>query len=250
MQRLDVVQRKPKRANESYKWYGESALEAWMPQYAKDCIFTGGKKMAEPLTKRQKEVLDYVTQYIEMHGYAPSYREIAEAFNLGSVATVADHIDTLVAKGLLTKSDNSARSLQVVQEEDFDEDRAVGLPILGLIAAGQPIQTMGGHTETLEVPPFMVGTRHSYVLQVKGDSMIEDGIFEGDYVVIQEKEVPSNGEMVVALINGEEATLKRYYKEKDHIRLQPANSAYEPIIVKSSTPIKIQGICIGVIRKY
>jgi repressor LexA len=96
----------------------------------------------------------------------------------------------------------------------------------------------------------MVGTRHSYVLQVKGDSMIEDGIFEGDYVVIQEKEVPSNGEMVVALINGEEATLKRYYKEKDHIRLQPANSAYEPIIVKSSTPIKIQGICIGVIRKY
>lgn len=206
--------------------------------------------MAEPLTKRQKEVLDYVTQYIEVHGYAPSYREIAEAFKLGSVATVSDHIETLVAKGLLKKSDNSARSLQLVNEGDFDEDRSVGLPILGLIAAGQPIQTMSGHTETLEVPPFMVGKRHSYVLQVKGDSMIEDGIFEGDFVVIQEKEVPSNGEMVVALINGEEATLKRYYKERDHIRLQPANSAYEPIIVKPNTPIKIQGVCIGVIRKY
>lgn len=206
--------------------------------------------MAEPLTKRQKEVLDYVAQYIEVHGYAPSYREIAEAFQLGSVATVADHIETLVAKGLLQKSDNSARSLQLVHEEDFEDEHAIGLPILGMIAAGQPIQTMSGHTETLEVPPFMVGTRHSYVLQVKGDSMKDEGIFEGDYVVIQEKETPSNGEMVVALVNGEEATLKRYYKEKNHIRLQPANDAYDPIIIPKETPIKIQGVCIGVIRKY
>lgn len=206
--------------------------------------------MAEPLTKRQKEVLDYISQYIEVHGYAPSYREIAEAFNLGSVATVADHVETLVAKGLLSKSDNSARSLQLVKPEDFEEDRYIGLPILGLIAAGQPIQTMSGHTETLEVPPFMVGTRHSYVLQVKGDSMKDEGIFEGDYVVIQDKEIPSNGEMVVALVNGEEATLKRYYKEKDHIRLQPSNDAYDPIIIPKSTPVKIQGVCIGVIRKY
>lgn len=206
--------------------------------------------MAEPLTKRQKEVLDYITQYIEVQGYAPSYREIAEAFNLGSVATVADHVETLVAKGLLKKNDNSARSLQVVAEEDFAEEHFVGLPILGLIAAGQPIETLTGHAETLEVPPFMVGTKHSYVLQVKGDSMIEEGIFEGDYVVIQEKEVPSNGDMVVALINDGEATLKRYYKEKGHIRLQPSNSAYEPILVEPGTPIKIQGICIGVIRKY
>ncbi|HVE80963.1 MAG TPA: transcriptional repressor LexA [Candidatus Dormibacteraeota bacterium] len=206
--------------------------------------------MGEPLTKRQKEVYDYITQYIEAHGYAPSYREIAEAFKLGSVATVADHVETLVSKGMLSKNEGSARSLQVIKEADFDEDRSIGLPIMGLIAAGQPIQTLEGHKETLEVPPFMVGRRHSYVLQVKGDSMVEDGIFEGDYVVIQEKEVPSNGEMVVALINGEEATLKRYYKEKNHIRLQPANSAYEPIIVKAGTPINIQGVCIGVIRKY
>jgi repressor LexA len=206
--------------------------------------------MAEPLTKRQKEVLDYITQYIEVHGYAPSYREIAEAFSLGSVATIADHVETLVTKGLLKKSDNSARSLQLVKEEDFEEDRYVGLPILGLIAAGQPIQTMSGHTETLEVPPFMVGTRHSYVLQVKGDSMKDEGIFEGDYVVIQEKETPSNGEMVVALVNGEEATLKRYYKEKNGVRLQPSNDAYDPIMIPAGTPLKIQGVCIGVIRKY
>ncbi len=206
--------------------------------------------MSEPLTKRQKEILDYVTQYIEMNGYAPSYREIAEAFKLGSVATVAEHIETLVAKGLLQKGDNEARSLQLIKPEEFDADRSVGLPILGLIAAGQPIETIEGHQETLEVPPFMVGRRHSYVLQVKGQSMVDDGILDGDYVVIQEKEVPSNGEVVVALVNGSEATLKRYYKEKGHIRLQPANSTMDPIIVNPGTQIQIQGVVIGVIRKY
>lgn len=206
--------------------------------------------MAEPLTKRQKEILDYVTQYIEVNGYAPSYREIAQAFKLGSVATVAEHVETLVTKGLLQKGENEARSLQLVKKEDFDTERSVGLPILGLIAAGQPIETIEGHQDTLEVPPFMVGRRHSYVLQVKGQSMIEDGILDGDFVVIQEKEVPSNGEVVVALVNGSEATLKRYFKEKDHIRLQPANSSMEPIIVTPSTPIQIQGVVIGVIRKY
>lgn len=206
--------------------------------------------MSEPLTKRQKEVLDFVTQYIELNGYAPSYREIAEAFRLGSVATVAEHIETLVEKGLLQKGDNTARSLQLIKPEEFEADNAVGLPILGLIAAGRPIETIDGHPETLEVPPFMVGRRHSYVLQVKGQSMIEDGILDGDYVVIQEKEVPSNGEVVVALVNGSEATLKRYFKEKGHIRLQPANSTMDPIIVQPGTPIQIQGVVIGVIRKY
>lgn len=205
--------------------------------------------MPDPLTKRQKEILDYVSQYIEMNGYAPSYREIAEAFKLGSVATVAEHVETLVAKGLLRKGDNEARSLQLTKAEDFEAESSVGLQILGLIAAGQPIETIQGHKETLEVPPFMVGRRESYVLQVKGQSMVEDGILDGDYVVIQEKEVPSNGEVVVALIEGE-ATLKRYYKEKDHIRLQPANSAMEPILIGPSTNIQIQGVVIGVIRKY
>ena len=204
--------------------------------------------MPKPLTRRQKEVLDFVTQHIEVHGYAPSYREIAVALELSSVATVAEHIQTLVEKGFITKKGNDARSLQRV--EDLETGHVVELPILGLIAAGSPIEVMQGQIETLEVPPFMVGQRSSYVLQVRGDSMIEDGIFEGDYVVIQEKDTPSNGEMVVALINGGEATLKRYFKEKDHIRLQPANVAYKPIIIDKKTPIQIQGVCIGVIRKY
>ena len=205
--------------------------------------------MAGPLTKRQKEVLDYVTQFIELHGYAPSYREIAAHFNYGSVATVAEHIESLVAKGMLSKGENEARSIQLVRT-NINAKMSVDLPILGLVAAGQPIETLGLHPETLEVPSFMVGRKNSYVLQVKGDSMIDEGIHTGDYVVVMEKSVPSNGEMVIALLNGGEATLKRYYKEKDHIRLQPSNSAMDPIIVDPGTPIEIQGVVIGLIRKY
>ncbi len=207
--------------------------------------------MAEPLTKRQKEILDYITQFIEAHGYAPSYREIATAFKFGSVATVAEHIESLVNKGFLQKSENEARSIQLVKTTAVDVDaEPVSLPIMGLVAAGSPIETLGGHTETLEVPPFMVGRRNSYVLQVKGQSMVDEGINDGDYVVVQEKDVPSRGDMVIALINGGEATLKRYYQEKGHIRLQPSNSTMEPIIVEPGTPIEIQGIVIGLIRKY
>jgi repressor LexA len=206
--------------------------------------------MAEPLTKRQKEVYDFVSQYIELHGYAPSYREIAAYFKYGSVATVAEHIESLVAKGMLSKGDNEARSIQLVEVQHIDPTPTIELPILGLVAAGQPIETLGIHPETLEVPPFMVGRKNSYVLQVKGDSMIDEGIHTGDYVVVTEKPTPSNGEMVIALINGGEATLKRYYKEKTHIRLQPSNAAMEPIIIEPGTPIEIQGVVIGLIRKY
>ncbi len=205
----------------------------------------------QALTKKQRKTLDFISTFIEQHGYSPSYREIANGLKLNSVATIAQHIDTLVAKGLLVKGNNSARSLMPVEElqEEMSKPR-VGLPILGMIAAGSPIETLSGHADTLEVPPFMVGSKNSYVLQVKGQSMIDDGIHDGDYVVVQEKEVPSNGDVVVALVNNSEATLKRYYKEARRIRLQPANSTMEPIYVEASTPLKIQGVVIGLIRKY
>lgn len=207
--------------------------------------------MKSALTKKQRKTLDYVSSFIEQKGYSPSYREIANGLKLSSVATVAQHIDTLVEKGFLQKGNNSARSLIPVEEvESSINEPGIGLPVLGLIAAGSPIETITGHKETLEVPAFMVGTKNSYVLQVKGDSMIEDGIHDGDYVVVQEKEVPSNGDTVVALVNGNDATLKRYYKESNRIRLQPANSSMEPIYVDAKTPIKIQGVLIGLIRKY
>ncbi len=205
----------------------------------------------QALTKKQRKTLDFISTFIEQHGYSPSYREIANGLKLSSVATIAQHIDTLVAKGLLVKGNNSARSLMPVEElqEEMRKPK-VGLPILGLIAAGSPIETLAGHTDTLEVPPFMVGSKNSYVLQVKGQSMIDDGIHDGDYVVVQEKDVPSNGDVVVALVNNSEATLKRYYKEARRIRLQPANSTMEPIYVEAGTPLKIQGVVIGLIRKY
>lgn len=207
--------------------------------------------MKSALTKKQRKTLDFITTFIEQKGYSPSYREIANGLKLNSVATVAQHIDTLVEKGFLEKGNNSARSLIPVDEVEASiNEPGVGLPILGLIAAGSPIETISGHKETLEVPAFMVGTKNSYVLQVRGQSMIEDGIHDGDYVVVQEKQVPSNGDTVVALINDGEATLKKYYKEKGHIRLQPANSSMEPIIIEPGTPIKIQGVLIGLIRKY
>jgi repressor LexA len=210
--------------------------------------------MATTLTKRQKEILDYVTQYIESKGYAPSYREIAEFFGLSSVATVSEHIHALEEKGLLEKGDNEARSLSLVdalhKEIQSNSDDPVELPILGVIRAGYPMETYAHAEETLEVPPFMIGRKKSYVLQVKGQSMIEDGIQEGDYVVVEENYTPHNGQMVIAMINGSESTLKRYYKEKDHIRLQPANSGMEPIIVPKETPIDIQGVVVGVIRKF
>lgn len=207
--------------------------------------------MKSPLTKKQRKTLDFVTTFIEQKGYSPSYREIANGLKLSSVATVAQHIDTLVEKGFLEKGNNSARSLIPVEEvEAYVNEAGVGLPILGLIAAGSPIETISGHKDTLEVPAFMVGSKNSYVLQVKGESMIEDGIHDGDYVVVQEKEVPSNGDTVVALLNNNDATLKKYYKEGSRIRLQPANSTMEPIYVDAKTPIKIQGVLIGLIRKY
>ncbi len=206
----------------------------------------------KPLTKKQKRTLDFVASFIEQRGYSPSYREIADGLKLNSVATVAQHIDSLVTKGLLTKGNNSARSLMPVTELETEilSDQATKLPILGLIAAGTPIETMTGHPETLAVPPFMVGKRNSYVLQVKGQSMIDDGIHDGDYVVIQEKETASNGDVVVALVNDSEATLKRYYKEVGRIRLQPANATMEPIYITPDMDLKIQGTVIGLIRRY
>lgn len=198
--------------------------------------------MPQPLTKKQKEVLDFIESYLGRHDYAPSYREIAEHFELSSVATVAGYIQTLKEKGHLQSEENMARSLQLTPR--FDE-RKFEVPLLGTIAAGEPIEAIRTQ-ETIEVPADMRGP-HVFALKVRGDSMFEDGIFNGDYVIIEKVEVPKNGDIVVSLIDGDNVTLKRFYREKDHIRLQPANSNYDPIRVKKVT---IQGRVRGVIRKF
>lgn len=204
----------------------------------------------DPLTKKQKFLLDYIKKFSKENGYPPSFREIMQGLDYSSVATVAQHIDNLVTKGYLRKRDNEARSIQLV-ETDIDVSESVNLPLLGYIAAGQPLTVLDEPKETLAVPPFMIKSGNSYVLQVRGQSMIEDGILEGDYVVIRENKTPQNGDVVVAMVNGYSATLKRFYKESDgRVRLQPANNAMEPIMLSEDDSLEIQGVVTGVIRKF
>lgn len=194
------------------------------------------------LTKKQKNILDFITNFINEHDYAPSYREIGEYFHLSSVATVAEHIDALKQKGYLEKQLNCARSLQLTPAYEPEHFEA---PLLGLIAAGAPIEAIRTH-ETIDIPRDMIG-KQTFALKVRGDSMKEDGILDGDYVIIEQCPSPRNGEIVVALLDKENVTLKRFYREGDHIRLQPANSAYAPII---SRKVIVQGRVKGVIRKF
>ena len=206
--------------------------------------------MKQTLTKKQKQLLDYIKKFSKDNGYPPSFREIMQGMNYSSVATVAQHIDNLVTKGFLFKRDNEARSIQLVETE-IDLENTVSLPILGLIAAGEPIEVLEGQKEMLSVPPFMIKSDHSYVLRVKGKSMIEDGILDGDYVVIRENKTPVNGDTVVAMVNGFSATLKRFYRENDgSVRLQPANSSMKPFILDENDSLEIQGVVTGVIRSY
>lgn len=196
----------------------------------------------QPLTPRQKAILDFISEYIQGHDYAPSYREIAEHFHFASVATVAEYVDILRAKGYLEREENTARSLQLTPA--WDNERFM-VPLVGVIAAGSPIEAIRT-SETVHIPRDM-SAPNVFALKVRGDSMIEDGIFDGDYVIIEPVTDPKEGDIVVALIDGENVTLKRFFLDKDHVRLQPANSNMKPIRVKQVT---IQGRVKGVIRKF
>lgn len=199
------------------------------------------------LTPKQKQILDYIEKFIEDNGYSPSYREIAEHFQFSSVATVAEHVENLRLKGYLS-SEAGYRSLQVKEvnvETSKNPFEFLTIPLLGAIQAGKPIEAVKT-SETLEIPRDMMA-RNAFALKVKGDSMIDDGILEGDYVVVEPCQSPKNGDIIVALIDKDDVTLKRFYREKDHIRLQPANKKYQPIRVKKVT---IQGKVRGVIRKF
>jgi len=195
------------------------------------------------LTKKQKQVLDFVTQFIQNNQYAPSYREIAEYFGLSSTATVHEHIKALEDKGLITSSQNAARSLEVIS---YRFGKSIELPLAGLITAGEPIEAIETH-ETIAVPQSMIRDENSFVLKVKGESMIEDGILDGDYVIVERNFYPRNGDVVVALLDNTYATLKKYFREKDRIRLQPANRTMKPIYVKNPA---IQGVVKGIMRTF
>lgn len=201
-----------------------------------------------PLTKRQKEILDYLGTFIERHGYAPSFEEIADSFGYSSLATVHEHLGNLERKGYLRKSYNESRSLELVSPNGGAP--AVDLPLLGAVAAGLPIEVLEDR-ETLAVPPDMIRRqKDNYVLRVEGNSMIEEQIRDGDYIVVQAQESAEDGQMVVALVRGDSATVKKLYREPGRqVRLQPANPTMDPIIVDADD-VRIQGVVVGVIRKY
>jgi repressor LexA len=200
-----------------------------------------------PLTKKQKEILDFVREFSEGHGYAPSFEEIAEAFGYGSLATVHEHLENLRTKGYIRKGYNESRSIELVPAEM--KVAAVPLPLYGNVAAGEPIEAMD-EAETVSVPEDMLGRGEHYVLRVSGDSMIDEQIRDGDYLVVRHRETAENGDMVVALVDHESATVKKFYRERDgRIRLQPANPTMQPMLFGADR-VQVQGIVMGVMRRY
>ena len=203
------------------------------------------------LYRRQKQILDFIKQYIDKYSYSPTLGEIAEAIGVSSLATVHEHLQALSSKGVIKKFEGAVRGIEVLDQKISSTLQGIELPILGFIAAGSPIMTYSDPDATIKVAPAMLsGKKRSYVLQVKGDSMIEDGILDGDYVLIEEQNDARDGDIVVALLDNGLATLKRFYREVNRIRLEPANAAMAPIYVNNPDSLKIQGKCVGVIRRF
>jgi repressor LexA len=202
--------------------------------------------MQQPLTKRQREILDYLQEFIQQHGYAPSLEEIGHRFSLSSLATVHKHLTNLEEKGFIRRSWNRSRSVELLSSRVGH--RAIELPLLGFVAAGSPIEAVPSN-ETIAVPDDLVGRRETYVLRVRGDSMIDEHIRDGDFVVVEDRKTAENGEMVIALVGGSDVTLKKFYRDNGRIRLQPANPTMQPIMVDASN-VQVQGVVVGVMRKY
>ena len=199
------------------------------------------------LTKRQREILTYLTDYSGENGYAPSFEEIANRFGYSSLATVHEHLSNLERKGYIKREYNESRAIEVLPSDVYP--RALQLPLAGSVAAGMPIEAIQSQ-EMISVPDdFIRGRGNHYVLRVRGNSMIDEQIRDGDFVIVNERQSADNGEMVIALIDGTSATVKKMYREKDgRIRLQPANETMAPIYVHEND-ISIQGIVVGVLRR-
>ena len=204
----------------------------------------------EDLSEIQIKILTYIKQELSSRGYPPSVREMCKATGLSSTSSVHAHLNTLEKKGYIVKGNNKMRAIEIVdvdnQYADLPKKEIVHLPILGNVAAGAPILAVENVEDLLPVPVDFIGNNESYVLKVKGDSMIEAGILSGDYIIVNKQNSAKNGDIVVALID-DSATVKTFYKEKDYIRLQPENSSMDPIIVKDPY---ILGVVKGVVRKY
>jgi len=198
------------------------------------------------LTKRQKELFDYLDGYIAECGYAPTLEEIRGRFNLGSLATVHKHLTNLEQKGAIRRTWNHSRAIELVRQNA--SSGAVQLPLLGRVAAGRPIEAIEA-VDYISVPEELIRRHNTFVLKVVGSSMVNDGILDGDFIVVEERPTADNGETVVAVVGGE-ATVKRFYREgQGRIRLQPANDALEPLIVDDAD-CALRGVVVAVLRKY
>ena len=204
------------------------------------------------ITRRQKQVYDYVEDFVQRNGYSPSFEEIGAGMGLSSLATVHKHITNLEKKGLVKRGHNKSRSIDILPPKgNLKKSMApppMTLPLMGRIAAGRPIEAIE-NPETLSLADFTAGSKDVYVLRVVGESMQDEHIVEGDYVIVESTKTARDGEIIVALVEGTDATLKRIYREGDKIRLQPSNAKMKPIIVPAHT-VDVQGRVIGVLRKY
>ncbi|MGA9528020.1 MAG: transcriptional repressor LexA [Terriglobales bacterium] len=204
------------------------------------------------ITRRQRELYDFLSRYISEHGHSPSYEEIREGLGLNSLATVHKHVTNLEKKGLLTRDYNRSRSIDLLPprgklKQSMAVNTGVVLPLVGRIAAGRPIEAVET-AETISLADF-VRSKEVFVLEVRGDSMQDEAILNGDFVLVEKTKTAHNGDIVVALIDSSDATLKRFFREGDNIRLQPSNATMKPIIVPAAS-VEVQGRVIGVLRKY
>ncbi len=203
----------------------------------------------EKLTKRQEDTLSYIKSYVVEHGYPPTVREIAKAINVSSPATVQAHLDSLADKGYIKKGSNKNRTIELMVENEFADqsDKVVDVPLLGKVTAGSPIEAIENPNEFFTLPSYLIPKeKEVFTLLVRGESMIDAGILDGDIVVVARSKRANNGEIVVAMTDENEVTLKRFYKEKDHIRLQPENKSMQPIILDN---VSILGKAIGLYRE-
>lgn len=213
--------------------------------------------MPAVLYRKERELLSYIIQFQESQGYSPTLREMADALGRRSVSTIHALIRSMVDKGYIQKVDGNTRTLKVLKKESLGNilgntvrasGPSISLPLMGFIAAGQPLEPHTDPEASFQIASAMLsGKKTAYVLQVKGTSMIDDGILDGDYVVIEKAELANNGDIVVALVDDNLATLKRFYKQGEQVVLKPANSQMEPIYPKS---IRIQGIVVGLVRRF
>lgn len=202
-----------------------------------------------PITAKQRRVYEFIKRYIESNDEPPTIAEIGKHFQISSSASVHGIITALEREGLIKKTPNISRGIQIVKQPPPDDDDRGEIPLLGTVAAGQPIEAILNY-DTIAVPSDLLGRGRTFALRVRGDSMIEENIQDGDIIIVSSQQTADNGQMVVALIDGSNATVKKFYREPDFIRLEPANPQFKPIFIKTPERIQIQGVVTGLIRKY